>query len=318
MSRMFGLVNMVSFIFMSALIFAFITYMHKENDEFEQLRLAYQIDYATDAGTVAMLQTSDLGLDYAKNKYISVNPDLALDTFLTVFCFGYDMIPNTENKNLVKQYIPVAAVATFDGYYIATQRLVKNATPYPEGAVNDGDWDLTFAMKMPYTYINGTSQFALTMGMDYAWQMSGPNLSKFNGIPPGLDKVNAWHIVNKSVSDDMAFTISEFNKANPNWEHQFYIPDRLSAVSGANPIQGPSFLVLVQGLDFTTPRKISGFSISGSRIDNARMVAAYTRNATRYYSYVDKMPGGVMLENLYSTVKEAALAGYYADQVYMQ
>lgn len=323
MGRHFGIINLVAIIFLSALIFAYVTYIQKETEDFERLRLSIQIDYATDAGTSAMLGTSDLGMDYANMKYSNINPNLGLDTFLTVFAFGYDMLPTEENKQLIKQYIPVVGVATFDGYYIGTQRLVKNATDYPDaGGENDSDWDLTFGMKMPYTYSYGGVQYALNMSTDYAWKMSGNTLSRHDGHPPtstgSLDEDDIWHIINKSISDDMAYTVAHFNESNPNWSNQFYVPDKLTDVSGVNPIKGPSLLVLVQGLDFTTPRKISGFSISGARIDNARMVIAYQRNGINYYSFADKMPPGVDIENVYSSVKDAAEAGYYADVQYIQ
>ncbi|MDQ0885055.1 hypothetical protein QFZ81_000143 [Paenibacillus sp. V4I9] len=323
MSKNFGVVNIVGVLFLAALLIGFTTYVYKERNEIEQLKLSYAIDYSTDAGAMAMLKTGSLDMDYTMNKAFTVNPQLALDTFLDVFCFNYDLQPTAQNKAIIKDYIPVAAVATFDGYYLASQQLVKNGGGnYPETAAKDVDWDLTFGMKIPYTHNYLGTSYALNMGLEYTLALTGNNLTKQMGLPPTaagtMSQTDARVKINDIISNDMANSISRTNNNNPNWKNNFYIPSQLTTFSGVNPIEGPSFLVLVQGVTLSTSRPISGFSIAGTKIDTARMVAGYVRNGANYYCYVDKIPGSVTVNNLYSTVKEAALAGYYADLEFMK
>lgn len=322
MNRVFSIISLVSLLYFAALIVGGATYEMKERNEIEQLKLSYAIDYATDAGTQEMLRTGNLDMDYSNKNYVNLNPELALDAFLTVFAFNYDMLPNAENKNLIKQYIPVAAVTTFDGVYIAEHKLIKNSKDYPENSVDDGDWDLSFNMKTPYSYSYNNTNYALNMGMDYSIGVKGNVMQKYSGLPPSsigkLSEQDVWSKINQVVFRDMSYSINKANEENPNWKNNFYIPDRFGTISGVNPIQGPSFITLVQGLDFTTARPISAFSISGSKIEAARMVAAYTRNGTKYYCYVDKAPGSVTIENLYTSVQDAAEAGYSHDTTYME
>ncbi|MDX8360770.1 hypothetical protein [Cytobacillus sp. IB215316] len=331
MSRFFGLINITSLLFFAALIVGFVNYVKNETDEIEQLRLSYAIDYATDAGAQEMLRTGSLDMDYGNHKYLNINPELALESFLNVFAFNYDMVPSEENKQTIKQYMPVAAVATFDGVYLANHQLVRNrGGNYPEGPVNDADWDLIFGMKTPYTHNDSGVSYALNMGMSYTIAIDGNVMRRDEGLPPRdgvpLTKQQAWSMINKIISQDMAYSINKTNEHNPDWANNFYIPDSISSVRDNNSIQGPSFITLVQGLDFTTPRPISAFSISGSKIDQARMVGAYIRNVNgediKYYAYLDKIPevdigASIQLINVFSTVREAASEGYYHDSLYM-
>lgn len=322
MSRNFGIINLAAVIFLSALLVAYLQYWSKERNEIEQLKLSYAIDYATDAGAMAMLQTGSLEMDYTMRKAFSVNPQLALDTFIDVFCFNYDLQPTPENRALIKDFIPVATVATYDGYYMASQQLYRNGGGnYPETAANDVDWDLSFGMKNPYSYHYGGTSYALNMGMDYTLALTGSSLTKELGLPPTatgtMTEKDAMDEINKMISGDMANLINNTNEANPNWKNVFYIPSQLTTISGVNSIEGPGFLVLMQGLTITTSRPISGFSVSGAKIDETRMVAGYTRNGTKYYAYADTLSDSVVVEALFTTVKEAALAEYYFDAEYM-
>ncbi|MEQ7052184.1 hypothetical protein ABN764_16135 [Paenibacillaceae sp. P-4] len=326
MSRHFGFVNIVAILFIAALLLGYMQYVSQEKDEIERLKLSYAIDYATDAGAMAMLNTGNLDMDYTKQRAVTVNPALALDTFLDVFAFNYDLYPSAENKALIKDFIPVAAVAGYDGYYLASHQLVTNeAGNYPETPANEVEWDLVFGMKMPYLYTYGGTSYGLNMGMEETLALTDSTLSKIQGLPPtstgSLSRGEAQEIINNNISNDMAYQINETNTINPYWKNFFYIPSQLTTFSGVNPIEGPSLLVLVQNVTLTTSKPISGFSIAGSKIDRARMVLGYTRNGMKYYAFADKAPvstevdpvKGIVIENIYSTAKEAALAGYYFD-----
>jgi len=328
MSRTFGVVNIVAVLFFAAMIIGLLKYAEKEKNEIEQLKLSYAIDYATDAGSMAMLKTGRLDMDYAVTKSLTVDPNAALDTFLDVFCFNYDLQPTPDNKALIKDYIPVATVAGFDGYYLASPQLVSNGggnypDNYAAGAPGENvDWDLVFGMKLPYTYTFGSTSYALNMGFEYTLALNGADLTKQAGLPPTasgtMTKVQAREKITNLISNDMASTINRINANNPNWHHAFYIPSQLTTFSGVNPIEGPSFLVLLQNLTLTTSKPISGFSVSGSRIDTTRMLVGYKRGGIKYYAYADEAPPTDEMDNgtveqVFATPKEAALAQYYYD-----
>ncbi|MCD1257380.1 hypothetical protein B5M42_000835 [Paenibacillus athensensis] len=332
MNRTFGIVNIVAVLFFASLIIGLLKYADKEKNEIEQLKLSYAIDYATDAGSMAMLKTGRLNMDYTDTKSVTVDPNLALDTFLDVFCFNYDLQPTAANKALIKDYIPVAAVAGFDGYYLASPQLVSNGGGnYPDNysagaAGEDVDWDVVFGMKLPYTYTFGSTSYALNMGLEYTLALNGSDLVKQPGLPPTaagpMSKMQARNHITTLVSNDMASTINRINANNPNWHHAFYIPSQLTTFSGVNSIEGPSFLVLLQNLTLSTAKPISGFSVSGSRIDSTRMLVGYRRNLTKYYAYADEAPPTSIMDNqaiekVFETPKEAALDQYNYDFNYI-
>lgn len=320
MNRSFGIVNMMVVLYVAALLGAMIVYNYKEKDELERMKLSYAIDFASDSATMALLQTEHLDMDYTRNKFFALNPQLALDAFLDVICFNYGMYPTAANKAEMKGYIPVAAVAAYDGYYLASPQLIRNGGGlYPETPAADVDWDLTFGMKLPYAYHyepNGTS-YALNMGLDSMLVLTSSSLTEQQGLPPldgrTMTKQEAGARINDTISNAMAYSINQTNEANYNWRHSFYVPSELTRLRGVNAVTGPSFLVIMQNLAITTARPISGFSVGGSSIDFTRMIVGYVRGGVRYYNYADKLNTEVGLERLFATPEEAALAGYYYD-----
>lgn len=331
MSRHFWAFNLVAVIVIASLLFGYMIYIKKEREEIEQLKLSYAVDYASDAAAMAMLKTGSLEMDYSKSKSVTVDPQLALDTFLEVFCFNYNLQPTKDNMALIKDYIPAAVVAGYDGYYLASQQLVKNGGGnYPETDLYNGEWDVVFGMKIPYIYNYNSVKYALNMGLDSTIALSGTNMTRLQGLPPTsagtMSQTDARALINDIVSNKMANTINQVNVDNPNWKNSFFIPSRLTNLKGVNPIEGPSFIILVQGVTLTTSRPISGFSVAGSRIDAARMVVGYTaKNGMKYYAYADHAPpsveedpvNGVKVEALFANLREAASAGYYFDPNYI-
>jgi hypothetical protein len=157
------------------------------------------------------------------------------------------------------------------------------------------------------------------MGGDYSFRMSGNILSKEFGLPPGIaSKADIRRQITKIISSDISYHIDKANENNPNWSNTFYIPGDITTLSNVSPLEGPSILAIVQNVDFATSRKIGAFSVGGSKIQTARMIAGYTRVGRKYYCYADKMPASVTAESIYATMDEAAKDGYSFDIEYMQ
>ncbi|MFB9277200.1 hypothetical protein [Cohnella cellulosilytica] len=327
MGRNFGIINLVSLVYFAALLLAYASYVHKEKNEIEQLKLSYAIDYAADAGAQELLNTGSLDMDYANSKAFSADPQKALDTFIDVFCFNYDMPPTEANRAIVRDYIPVATVATFDGYYMASHRPVEydqaESNPVEQNGFGQ-DWQLVFGMKQPYRYLTTAARYALNMGMDYSYRLSDDGLEKYENLPPNeygvtMTREYAMRWINNLVSNEISEEVDRMNESNYRWKNRFYVPSQLTGKNGVNSIEGPSFLVLVQGVDLTTARPIDGFSVSGAKIDMARMLIGYTRDSGKYYAFADQVPAGAEEpESVFSTMKEAAASGYSFDWKYMR
>jgi len=326
MGKNFGIINMVAIVYIAALLFGYLIYTQKEKNEIEQLKLSYAIDYASDAGAQQLLGAGMLDMDYANYKAFNVDPQQVLDTFIDVFCFNYDMPPVAANRQMIKDYIPAAAVAMFDGYYIASHRPVQfykeGATPQEQAAYG-ADRQLRFGLKQAYGYRTTAARYALNMGLDYTYRLTDSGFEKYDGLPPDetgsmMTKEYAMKWINNLVAGDLAAAIHEENSVNYSWKNRFYIPSQLTSQTGVNAIEGPSFLVLVQGVRLTSAKPIDGFSVSGTKIDQARMLIGYERSGKRYYAFADRVPAGSETPTMmFSTMKEAAQAGYEFDWKYM-
>lgn len=313
-----GIAILLSLYFLGGLIIFFLRYIGQDIQEFEQLRLSYAVDYASDAAMWELLNSKDLSMDYSDFNNISADPNLALNTFVDVFSANYGMNFDKNNQAHIKMnFIPAFVVAMYDGFYIATLTLVSNDLNYPENRITNGDWDMKFSPKIPYTYKNGNTTYALNMNGESALKFKRPNLTKIEGLPPGIrTKKENLSEISRIISAYISSTINTINETNTKWANTFYIPSSLTTYSGVNSIEGPSIIALVQNVDLATTKPISSFSVAGSKLEKSRMVAGYTRNMKKYYCYVDKLPSHITAENLYPNEKEAAKAGYYCDLKY--
>lgn len=320
MNRNMATITLISFIYISSLIIGYLYYIKNEYREIEELKLSYAVDYCADAAVFGLLNSEDLCMDYIDKMNVKVNPKIALNTFIDMFCFNYNLEINEENRCMIKMnYIPAFAVATYDGFYVASPRLVRNDLPFPENKVINGDWDLVFDMKMPYIYTgtNG-SKYSLNIGLEYYYGLNNNDLQKHYGIPYGSTIGECNEAINRNISDKMAYYIELNNENNYYWENKFYIPKELTSLSSINPINDISVIALVQNVDITTARKINAFSVGGAKVNYINPVVGYERNGKKYYAYIDKINENIAILDVFRTMEEAAENGYYYDVLLMK
>ncbi len=329
MKRAFGVVCITSIIYLAAFLIGFYIYELNAENELEQLLLSYVIDFSADGAMSESLDMQqDIGPDYSDNNKIYLDPKQILDSFIDMFCINYDLGRSIETKKYVTQnFIPAVCVADYDGYYIARLQPVKSDidTLYPStDKLKNSSWDLIFGPKMPYIYKykeNGISKCcALNMGMNYIYTSKG--VKKDDISTTGLKSKQAGMIeINKILIKELADTINFSNKTG---KYTFSLPLQLSSYSGINPIMGPSLIIMAQNVDLRTSKPISGFSISGTRMERARFVVGYIRNGIKYYCYADcapdssKIDGDGQYTDLFSSISDAAQAGYNCDLKYIK
>ena len=87
--------------------------------EFEQRQLDIQVNYAVEAATQEMLAIgTHIDSDYADWGRSTVEPQIALDTFVTVLMKNLGYSDSEKNREeVILDYIPFFIVATYDGYY---------------------------------------------------------------------------------------------------------------------------------------------------------------------------------------------------------
>lgn len=324
--KQLGIVNFIAIILAGFIIVGFTVYNKNAAREFEELRLSYVIDFASDAAAFRMLQADDLGMDYTDFGKVKTRPDVALDTFLDVFCFNYGMYPTRNTKaDVGTRYIPAFTVATYDGYYVATPQTISR------GDVGEAK-GLAFGPKMAYSYTDPNTGYlyALNLGTDQCLKIdsTSQSLVKTTTLPDELNtKPKRQAVINKVLTTGIGSAIDKVNQYESFWHNKFFLPANLTTQTGVNPVSGPSIMALVQNVDLTTGQKASAFSITGSRINNLRFIIGYIKSDGRkYYCYADKMPKiGDGTDNpkykplgMYKSKKDAAKAGYQYDAELMK
>lgn len=343
--------NMVSLMFLCCFLLGMFLYDRNAAREVAELKLSLTLNYCTDAAVDEMLDVDNLSMDYEDFNRVKVNPQIALDTFVDLFCLNYGVSLSEENKDHVKlNFMPVFVVAGYDGYYIASQEEVS------KGGEDEGSsYDLVFKPKMAYVYKpEGDDQYiyGLNLGTDKCLRLkkgydandiSGDNslqLVKTTNLPSEIantsntekgkaeGKAKRVAKINKILTDRIAYELDKVNNQQSFWRNSFYLPTNLTKYTGVNPVEGPSVIALVENVDLGSTHKVSAFSIAGSKITNVRMLAGYKtiRGGVEkhYYCYSDLLPksevsaGTIVVENMYTDMESAAEAGYEYDAKYMQ
>jgi hypothetical protein len=267
---------------------------------FEQTRLQIAANYATDAATAEMLGAGHLQMDREDENKEVVDPQLALDVFCDVFAVNYGMPANGESRALIQgKYLPVFAVAAYDGVYVAR--------PYEKGSAL-----LAFTPKIPYTYVSSSGDFyALNFSIGRCVTFRDGKLAVFNS-PLGKDET--LRVINTAISSRMTAAIGKSGSART-----VYIPQEMTELQKTNEVKTISAIAFVDNVDLASAGRLTGFSIGGARVKEARRIVGYVRGSTKFYCYADLLPAdesAVGIE-VFNTPEEAAKAGYQCDTQFM-
>lgn len=315
MSRIFGLFMLLPIYFLLMLVLFTGTIMSLENQSVEEFRLKKVMNYCIDAATDEMLTSGDLGMDYASWGKLSVDPELAADTYAATFCMNYKILANQANKELVQlAYTKLFVVCAYDGYYVYEAQQIDA----------DGTNKFVSTPKLPYKTKIGNDHYAFNLGLVDCWRFTSAN--RLQKVKCPISEKEVLKLINQQVSDDFAYRLDQ--QYEQGWTRSLYLPFEVTTMSSTNPINRPSVLAIVDDVDLTSAKQISAFGVGGAHITQARAVAAYTRNGNKYYSYADLLPKDVFtatnpdgtktfIENMYMTCEEAAKAGYHHDSLYM-
>lgn len=307
MSKAVSLFSLVSILFLLSVLSFIVNAIKKESLEFQYLQLQHILNYSTDAATFIMLTNADrsLNMDVNDLENISVNPEIALNTFTNVFLINHNMITNEVNRYLVRtRFIPVFAVVVNDGFYLST---------FQQSNINMGR-DSLFDLKYSFTkYMDTGHVVNLTISQKYMWKYTysenslvlkefDSSISEYFGGSQGIQR----EINNILISHISSKLNSEFG---------FFVPNDLNTVLSMNPIQGVSVIALVQNVNLNSLNPIHGISVGGTRIITARLVVGYYRDGIPFYAYSDlhdSTKDGEIVA-MFTSFTEAALAGFNYD-----
>lgn len=338
MNKVLYIANILAIIFLGTILINIPNYLRKELSDIERLKLQYAMNLCSDAAIEEIMGISSLETDYGDYSYSSTDPQLALDTFIDLFCFNYGMSLNDNNRTLIRtSYIPAFCVATFDGFYIALPTKVSSV-----------DYDLQFSMKYPYTYrgierdSSGNPKldnnnnpipvtYSMNIGAEYCYKIyqekSGiTNLQRVSSLPfkepinplekatVKLTRFDILLLINKLITDSLSYSLQE---NGVNYGQSFYIPNQLGKLYRTNPVDGVSLITIIDNLDLTTSEPINGFTVAGTKLQKSNYYVAYTNSkGERVYCLASRYPGKLTdsrIEGIFPNPQKAAEAGYYYD-----
>ena len=292
MQRLFSVLLVIPLFFLIIVYFAGWAIMEADFNEFEEYRLQRTNNYATDAAVEELLYSDDLDQDHADLKEMKLNPLIARDTFLKVLSLSYDIPPTSESiDGLAAQYLELMVVAVYDGYYVFSNEAVHHFV----NGVDTGS--PTYAceptIKLPYKYVKPDSDttdkiddsaiYTYNFGFDDAVCLSNDTLSV---VPLPISRDKALSNINQLINLEINSRLEK--KMEHGLVKAVNIPVEATTVGSANNnISSVSVLAFIDGIDFTTSKELSSFSLGGAKIYENRMVACYIRDNCKYYCYVD-------------------------------
>lgn len=301
-----------------------------ENErQFEELRLKYAIDYATEGAFQASLEGGNLGISYQDLQNIKVVPENVLSVFKGIMMTSYDMSYSEQNFKGLDNYISGAVLALSDGYYILTPKDYNNS-------------ELIWGLKKPYSVKYSDTQYVAYNISNQNWMMArksdvnpvirGDDWASLraSGVEVGVSdtalrqKINT--LINRRLTDDINYTIKQRNLYRNSLgvvesmgrevklDDFVYLP-AVQTDSGVNSITKPSLLMIMSGVDFAGTTRLESKSIGGLTVAKKIRVLAYVRDGKKYYCYEGQLPETQVVDRFYNSTDEAAKGGYTPDLV---
>ncbi len=326
---MFGAIfNMIGVVLISFLVLTAhkIDALHEK--QFEELRLRYALDYSAEAAFRMSIESGNIDTEYESMGSIHVNPGSTLTVLKYLLCLNYDMSPSEENFKMLEKYIAFATLIVGDGYYIAELQ----ETDTVDDSVKGGEYELKWGLKRPYVMKRGKKAVGVNL-FNETWRSveevgSSVRIAKGytykeaiinEGI--NLSKSSVNKAINEQLTDAINTSINRRNSiyTTIDGNNFFYLPSQQTQ-SGINAIERPTFMVMLQGVDFAGSRKLSAKSVSGFTTSARKKVLGFEENGVKYYCYESQIPENLLdkVEDFYNTVDEAAGVGYRPHLEYLR
>lgn len=322
-------------------IIAFISFYNWNQEaayEFEQRQMDIQVNYAINAAAQEMLNSgTHIGTDYADWGEMTVEPEIALDTYLTVMMRGLGWSDTQSNRDdLIESGCKFFIVAGYDGYYaynVQRDTLVIEGDRF--GLSNDSKqvvYDKKWTPKIPYcdTVVSDTNKLTL-----YLYNLKGETYNKYsNGkleynIPvSNLGVYGTTHRSKTIIAEQLTQAVNAclYQAMNGNITEEFFLPRDYSNWAENNPVVSPTCITYMTRTDGRTMYETVTFGVGAAKIDDAQFFICYeeTKNGTvnKWYtyaenrSYVEDNTNNRIIE-IVPSMKQAAQKGYYYDVRYL-
>ena len=313
---------------------SFILWQHESVYEFEQRQLDLQVNYSIDAATQEMLEiSSHLSTDYADWGSMTLEPEVALDTYLALLTrnFGWGDTEETRAE-LLDTSVPFFAVAAYDGYYMYSKQKDIEVIDINGNITYNDVYVQKWTPKIPYSEVS-------KVGSDYVYYMYNlgddtygtykNNVIKFdNPLDKGTSGPGSYNRSRIVIADTLtdACTTALYSALEGKTDVEWIIPASFSEWSNSRSIDRPSVLTYVSRSDKTVLYDTVTFGIGGAKIDNANFCILYKDDeGNPLYTYAENRPyvenspsaipagKGYTVLSVVPTPKDAVEKGYFYD-----
>lgn len=315
--------------------------------QFEEIRLAYAVDYAVEASFRSSIATDSIGTDYVAGglEEVKLNPTLVLDTFYNVLSLSYDRSMSEDNFQQIKQSVVTGVLCAVDGYYILEEVEVDN-NPYD--VLIGEEYELRWGVKRPYLVYDETGDrlFAanlvnektieyipkekqilvnptddLPSSLIYRSTYRSNTGDDVDKGPTGLTSEMVKHSISQLITEDINYAIHLRNLNTTNNKiNSFYLPTSES-MTAINELKSPSIILIFQDSSFLNGYKLDVTSVGGTRVKTKSNVIGFKIAGSNelYYCYAGQQLGldrennpkrSINIVARFDTLHDAALAGY--------
>lgn len=347
----------VLFNFFAVMLLIYMTYVLVDDvklnkQQFNELRLKYAIDYATDAAFQQAIQGGRLGIDYTDLSSVQILAESTLPAFRASMALSYDISMSNANLRMIDNYISSAVLVTSDGYYLATEQEV-NTTEYDTlGGVYELKWGLKKPFTVEYPWSSGGVNYTTLVGYSISgekWKAIEQNKSTnkleayygdvWEELPRGTETVctpstetafctkyktdlqqDIIREANRQMTQDINYYITERNsKTDNNVKHDFvYLPAKQTN-TGVNPVSRPSLLITMSDVSFAGLKDVSVNSVGGFTVILKKRVIGFEENGQKYYAYEGQIPSPRIsdISRYFDTIDKAVKEGYQPHIEYL-
>ncbi len=268
--------------------------------EYQERQMDIQVNYCIDAATQRMLEgTSDIRADWSDWKAISVDPEIAYDTYLELLVrnAGYYSSEATK-KDCEAMFVPFFCVCAYDGYYMLLPQETEITVPKaskPSETITYKATEMVWTPKLPYSYVDPSTISA--DGRSYTlWGLnlnckdaikvvkSGTTMSAVKrSTECPLNHIDQRQQIANKVADSCITALYHTVRT----DRVIYISangNDNADIFGNNHIQGPTCITYMSpdNIEFNT--YVLGFG--GARIDENDFVACYDlADGSKWYTY---------------------------------
>lgn len=291
--------------------------------EFEQRQMDLRVNYSVDGAVQEMLANgTHLGTDYATWGEMVLEPEIALDTYISILIRNMGWADSEKNRqDLIESSMPFFCVAVYDGFYMYSRQHEERTI----NGVTNTVYEMRWTPKIPYAetiveagkpvyyfYNIGESEYGTFSEGTWVLKYDNPLSSSSNG-PGSLERSRS--VVNGRLTE--ACNSALYTGLEGDVDNEIFIPSSFSEWSNSNPVMSPSVLTYVSRSDQTVAYDVVTFGMGGAKVDDAEFCICYEYAGSKLYTWADNRAQvearGSTVLRVTTSPAEAAKAGYYFD-----